>query len=606
MEIGRRRQEIRRVTKRALPHMVEALEERRMLAAAVLNYNPPVQTQISTTGAPVIGADVGDLNGDGIPDLVALDGVSEVGLAFTAQPFIGTAKGTFTPGNLAVAGGQTFALGDFTSDGKLDLATPSGVLPGNGDGTFQPAVVGFNNPTGAVNYIAADFNGDGKLDLAVATLTASGQNITIGLDILLGNGDGTFKAPVVTTIKTAPNLNQNDALFFVDDFNADGDLDVLTPFGLFLGNGDGTFKAEPVPLPATPNLINPIFTSGDINDDGKPDILMVSTKSAPGQVELLTGNGDGTFTDGGPITIASGGTISALTAVDLNADGFPEIIAGVQTAASNAEIALLTNSGTGTFGTAQTFAVDGPPVEIFAADMNGDTIPDIISVDSTPGLAVGATTGFDADEVAVLLSQAATTGGTGGTGTGGTGTGTTGTGTTTPPTTTTTGKPPNIALQTSANPVAANTPVTLTVTLTPSTGIVTPTGTVTFSIAGRAIGSASLNKFGKASVTIKHLGLGRQPITATYSGDGTFRSRRDSISELVLSSFSQAPIVNASLTSLGFTAAFVTGDTGHATFGFTETGNATATGTVAIALYLTLNGRIDSAQFHWRFPARPP
>ena len=56
----------------------------------------------------------------------------------------------------------------------------------------------------------------------------------------------------MTTIKTAPNLNQNDALFFVDDFNADGDLDVLTPFGLFLGNGDGTFKAEPVPLPATP------------------------------------------------------------------------------------------------------------------------------------------------------------------------------------------------------------------------------------------------------------------------------------------------------------------------------------------------------------------
>src|SRR5665213_3647774 len=193
MQIGRRRRESHAVAKRALLHLAEALEGRRLLAATPLSYAAPVQTQISTTGAPVIGADVGDLNGDGIPDVVALDGASALGLAFTAQPFLGAAKGTFTGGNLAVAGGQTFALGDFTGDGKLDLATPSGVLPGNGDGTFQSTVIGFNDPAGAVSFIAADFDGDGKLDLAVATLTISGQNTSIGLDILLGNADGTFK-----------------------------------------------------------------------------------------------------------------------------------------------------------------------------------------------------------------------------------------------------------------------------------------------------------------------------------------------------------------------------------------------------------------------------
>ena len=116
------------------------------------------------------------------------------------------------------------------------------------------------------------------------------------------------------------------------------------------------------------------------------------------------------------------------------------MVAGLQPTGGSPEIALLTNNGSGDYGTATTFAVDGAPLAIFAADMNGDGIPDIISVDATPGLTVGAGTTFNASEVAVLLSNASSTTGTGSTGSG---TGTTGSGSTT----TTTGlRAPNMFL----------------------------------------------------------------------------------------------------------------------------------------------------------------
>jgi len=86
-------------------------------------------------------------------------------------------------------------VGDLNGDGIPDLVevvNGSGVavLLGNGDGTFQPAS---SIPIGAgVTYLAmGDFNGDGKLDLAVS-LAATGYPPLGSIEILLGNGDGTF------------------------------------------------------------------------------------------------------------------------------------------------------------------------------------------------------------------------------------------------------------------------------------------------------------------------------------------------------------------------------------------------------------------------------
>jgi FG-GAP-like repeat/FG-GAP repeat len=98
---------------------------------------------------------------------------------------------------------RAVALGDFNGDGKLDLAVadhfgttrPGGpvdgtlsVLPGNGDGTFGPAV-SYPSVTHPNDVAVGDLNGDGKLDIVVAN---EGGTVSV----FLGKGDGTFLPPV--------------------------------------------------------------------------------------------------------------------------------------------------------------------------------------------------------------------------------------------------------------------------------------------------------------------------------------------------------------------------------------------------------------------------
>ena len=138
---------------------------------------------------------VGDLNHDGIPDLVVANNGAEPGPPFgNIAVLFGKGDGTFNKPVRYYAGirPSDLALGDFNGDGNLDVAVvPTNgkdrilVLLGNGDGTFSSPKT---YPAGiAPHAIAvADFNGDGKLDLAVLA-----ANVTI----LLGNGDGTFIHP---------------------------------------------------------------------------------------------------------------------------------------------------------------------------------------------------------------------------------------------------------------------------------------------------------------------------------------------------------------------------------------------------------------------------
>src|ERR1022692_1183963 len=147
------------------------------------------------TGRGPISVVVGDFNGDGRADLAVANGYSDY-----VSILLGNGDGTFQSAVNYPAGNaeSSVVVGDFNGDGMADLVVGAGfslnVLLGNGDGTFQPAVsyYAISSPT---SVAVGDFNGDGKADLAVAN--ANPITIIGSVSVLLGNGDGTFQPAVI-------------------------------------------------------------------------------------------------------------------------------------------------------------------------------------------------------------------------------------------------------------------------------------------------------------------------------------------------------------------------------------------------------------------------
>jgi hypothetical protein len=219
-----------------------------------------------------------DFNHDG-----NLDVALTVGSAVSV--FLGNGTGGLGAGtDYPIAGGsQYLAFGDFNRDGKLDVIASSvqiqsvSVLLGNGDGTFQTMI---NSATGSNTQPAAlvvgDYNRDGKADVAVAFFAPPSINI------MLGNGDGSFAAPSYKSksVNTPVDLKAGD-------FDGDGKLDLVSTgifngphADVFLGNGDGTLKTS-VPFGSGPGAIS--VTVSDFNNDTRPDLGIV----ANGQVSVV-------------------------------------------------------------------------------------------------------------------------------------------------------------------------------------------------------------------------------------------------------------------------------------------------------------------------------
>lgn len=237
-----------------------------------------VGTPTQTSADGVSDVESGDFNNDGKPDVGVVDRSNG-----TIHILMNSGTGVFTEASgspMTLAAASSLAVADFNGDGKQDIAiaTAGGtsaltIMLGDGTGTFtltpnSPFPCNFGLGFGAVRVMATDLRGNGKLDLVVM----SDFHSTTGVSILLGNGDGTFGAASV--------IAGGFQGMIATDVNGDGfdDLVLATSSQLFVlpGDGSGNFALTAnTPRFGTSFVTNPVsLTSGDINNDGKPDFIM--------------------------------------------------------------------------------------------------------------------------------------------------------------------------------------------------------------------------------------------------------------------------------------------------------------------------------------------
>jgi hypothetical protein len=283
-------------------------------------------------------------------------------------------------------------VGDFNNDHIPDLvaaaagSTSVSVLLGNGDGTFRAALV--SPVSGSASPLTVgDFNRDGNLDIVTAS------------SVLLGNGDGTFGRAL-----PAP-----PGAFAAADVNNDGQLDLLashkvvtgtarltlnilgqhtttftiytTYLDVYLGNSDGSFRETSSTVLVSGVLPVPTVVVGDFTGDGNLDFLSGGVNN----VVLFPGDGSGGLH--APLTVASvsgtGFTGLGVQAGDFNGDGKLDFMTSSQ---SSQRVGLYLNSGGGSFAAPQTFAVGAPFSTQRVGDFNDDGKLDVVTLDRTSGV----------------------------------------------------------------------------------------------------------------------------------------------------------------------------------------------------------------------------
>jgi hypothetical protein len=351
--------------------------------------------------------------------LVAPAGVAQVTAAGRpyAAPAVHRSVNTRTLNTLSFLHAETYetggqfaasvAVGDLNGDGNPDLVVtniygktglpPSvvGVLLNNGDGTFQP-VVAYDSRGGWAGSVAlADVNGDGKIDSVVTNETGSASCPNGAVDILVGNGDGTFRPAVEYCSGGSTPLSVAFA-----DVNDDGKPDLVVAnagsnnVGVLIGNGDGTFLHAVSYGSGWPGPIHVVVA--DVNGDRRPDLVTADFNTIPSSVSVLLGNGNGTFQPA--VISASGGYYAIWVAIaDVNGDGFPDLLVANERACThcqNGSLDVLLGNGDGTFQTAVGYSSGGNgAMSLAVADVNGDGKLDLVAAN------------YESDNLGVLLGN---------------------------------------------------------------------------------------------------------------------------------------------------------------------------------------------------------
>lgn len=289
------------------------------------------------------------------------------------------------------------ARADLNHDGFSDLINAGGtnvfILLNNGDGTFA-APVSHSAGAGPVsNVVVTDVNGDTKPDIVASCLDQDG---TGRISISLGNGDGTFRAPMILT-----QAFSNFQGFAIADFNRDGKPDLAVAYvdeqhadQLTIFFGDGSSFSNPKTIsgfnhPTQPGENDYFLTgiaAGDYNGDGNPDIAIGENGGGfdvpSGSFGVFYGKGDGTF--GSEVFEGGASGLYKIQTVNANNDGIDDLayfFAGCHTPCTGIDVAYGDPSGLGHAAGAglEVGPSDaGAPQAVEFADVNGDGLPDAI------------------------------------------------------------------------------------------------------------------------------------------------------------------------------------------------------------------------------------
>jgi hypothetical protein len=327
------------------------------------NGNGTFQPEIDTT-VPFKGGlnsfAVGDLNGDGIPDVIAVSQFETFGL-----PYFGNGNGTFTVGREVNLGAEsdTVALGDFVGNGFLDIVTGAGeVAYGDGKGHFS-APKAYLIAGSGIYITTAILTDSGRPDVLI-------QNSLSPASVLITEAKGGFEEG-----ESIPVSGGGAGCGVSADFNGDGipDLAILVTEGISIKLGTGKASA-PYTQGEVLTLASPgCPVEGDLNGDGIPDLLATSG-SPSGTAVAFLGNGDGTFTQVTQTTPMS--STGFLAVGDFNGDGILDW-------ASSSNLLALGN-GDGTFQTPAAYIPHVYPGSVFgiaAARLTGNRASDIVLTD---------------------------------------------------------------------------------------------------------------------------------------------------------------------------------------------------------------------------------
>jgi hypothetical protein len=360
---------------------------------------------------------VGDLNGDGFPDVV----VGDLGSAYTVA-YLNQGDGTFKGAGRLFSGsliggalegaGFVNLLSDINGDGCLDLVAVGSINPGpagpaalagvwtylgNCDGTFQsvPNVLGLGDIP--INAVMVDVNGDGIPDLVTSSIEITedefwGQPGGNLINVFLGDGKGGFGPPRI--FRGEPSMVGLAAV----DLNKDGFPDLITAnqdsdsVSVFLNDGKGGFG------PAIGDFVG--YNSGgvinapisgiipiDLNGDGKPDVALMDSGQLypdPLQLTVALNNGNGTF---GPVVhypVADAMSLlfGDFKFADFRNTGHPDFLGIAFPSQGPAFISFAPNNGDGTFGPAAVTNIPNAQGLLAVGDFNGDGKLDFVAVTS--------------------------------------------------------------------------------------------------------------------------------------------------------------------------------------------------------------------------------